>query len=75
MADGLTFGNSVMSDLMLGTLMPGIPRDEMGKVPTRVTLEVVVDFTDEICSRCAQYLGPGYMTDLLTSLRHGDACI
>lgn len=48
MADRLTFGSSVMSDLMLGTLLPQLPREETGKVAPRVALEVVVEIADGI---------------------------
>jgi len=44
----LEIGNGVMSDLMFGTLLPSLPRKVSGKVTTRVTLEVVVEFTDVI---------------------------
>jgi hypothetical protein len=46
--DGLTFGSGVVSELMLGTLIPRDPRKVSRKVATRVTLEVVVDVTDVI---------------------------
>jgi hypothetical protein len=72
MPDGLTFGSGVVSDLMFGTLLRHDPRKVFGLVAIRVTLEAVVEFTDVIWVMCAQYLGPSYMRDLLTSLRHGD---
>ena len=76
MVDGLTFGNGVISGLICGTLRPRDPRQVSGEVTTRVTLEVVVEGNDVICSIRAQYPRKNYMTDLLTlRLRHCDACI
>lgn len=44
----LEFGSGVMSDLVLRTLLPQVPREEMGKVTPSVTLEVVIEVTDGI---------------------------
>ncbi len=42
---------------MLGTLLPRVPREEMGKVAPRVALEVVVEIADGISLMRTQYLG------------------
>ena len=58
--DRLTFGNYVMSDLILGTGFRRVP----GKVMVQVqALEVVVEITDRISWMRTQYLGQGYMTE------------
>ena len=48
MKDRLTIGSGVMSDLILGAVMRHGPGEEMGKVATRVALEVVIEITDRV---------------------------
>ena len=58
--DRLTFGNYVVSDLILGTGFIRNPGKVRGQVPA---LEEIVEITDRISWARTQYLGQGYMTE------------